>query len=162
MKVIGMYFIIAGHFFPPGHQYIYAFNVPLFFVISGYLWKREENSVFVRKSIENLVIPMLCFTALLGAYSCWHVFRRGGDWVSTMLMLPVNTLIGDQDTLKACWFIYTLVILRVFFQLVTSKTVLMLVTIAAVAASLRLNDKNIANSWTNVFLAYPFYLGGVI
>lgn len=41
MKAIGMYFIVAGHFFPIGYKYIYVFNVPLFFILSGFLCKKE-------------------------------------------------------------------------------------------------------------------------
>lgn len=38
MKVLGMLFIVWGHFTPNiMHNFIYAFNVPLFFCISGAL-----------------------------------------------------------------------------------------------------------------------------
>lgn len=38
MKVVGMLFIVWGHFTPNiMHNFIYAFNVPLFFCISGAL-----------------------------------------------------------------------------------------------------------------------------
>lgn len=37
-KVLGMLAIIYGHCFPEGmSNFIYAFNVPVFFLISGYL-----------------------------------------------------------------------------------------------------------------------------
>ena len=37
-KVLGMYTIIYGHCFPETmSNFIYAFNVPVFFIISGYL-----------------------------------------------------------------------------------------------------------------------------
>lgn len=38
MKVIGMFLIIWGHLFPKHScDFIYSFNVPLFFCISGFL-----------------------------------------------------------------------------------------------------------------------------
>ena len=37
MKVLAMYFIIAGHLFVPGYKYIYVFSVPSFFILSGVL-----------------------------------------------------------------------------------------------------------------------------
>lgn len=47
MKVLGIYFIIVGHIFPVGKEFVYAFSVPLFFLISGFLSHREEDcSVF--------------------------------------------------------------------------------------------------------------------
>ena len=39
MKVIGMYLIVYGHFSSYGHKFIYTFSVPLFFMISGFLFK---------------------------------------------------------------------------------------------------------------------------
>ena len=35
-KAIGMYFIVAGHCFGPGHKFIYTFSVPLFFIVSAF------------------------------------------------------------------------------------------------------------------------------
>lgn len=44
MKVIGMFLIIWGHFFPKfSNVIIYSFNVPLFFCISGYLGGGGES-----------------------------------------------------------------------------------------------------------------------
>ena len=44
MKVIGITAVVWGHFFPEGmSDFIYAFNVPVFFVISGYLTKENRG-----------------------------------------------------------------------------------------------------------------------
>lgn len=38
LKVLGMFFIVWGHMFPPHvSDLLYAFSVPLFFMTSGYL-----------------------------------------------------------------------------------------------------------------------------
>lgn len=43
-KVLGMFFIIYGHCFPETMtNFVYAFNVPVFFLISGYLCKKEPT-----------------------------------------------------------------------------------------------------------------------
>lgn len=63
MKAIGMYFIIAGHIFPVGNEYIYVFSVPLFFMMSGFLGHREDDvRVFWSKLWRNLILP--CIIAL--------------------------------------------------------------------------------------------------
>ncbi len=47
-KVLGMFFIIYGHCFPETMtNFVYAFNVPVFFLISGYLCKKSLQSKFV-------------------------------------------------------------------------------------------------------------------
>lgn len=70
MKVIGMYFIVVGHMFPEGYKSIYAFSVPLFFVVSGMLSKQEGlTGLFWQKTYKSLVVPMaiLCLVSLLFA-----------------------------------------------------------------------------------------------
>ena len=60
MKAIGMLVIVWGHCFPDGgvSEFLYAFNVPLFFIISGYLTRREQSfGIFWDKCLHNLVIP---------------------------------------------------------------------------------------------------------
>lgn len=43
MKALGMFFIVWGHL-SPAHlkDVIYAFNVPCFFIISGFLFKGTD------------------------------------------------------------------------------------------------------------------------
>ena len=60
MKAVGMLMIVWGHCFPDGgvSEFLYAFNVPLFFIISGYLTRRETSmAVCWDKCLHNLVIP---------------------------------------------------------------------------------------------------------
>ena len=54
MKAIGMYLIVLGHFFAIGHKFVYVFSVPIFFVISGFLSKREANQKEFWKKIFAL------------------------------------------------------------------------------------------------------------
>lgn len=50
MKSLGIYLIVLGHFYSVGEKFIYIFHVPLFFLISGILSKREEDdSIFWKK-----------------------------------------------------------------------------------------------------------------
>lgn len=44
MKAWGMYFIVLGHFFSIGSAYVYVFNVPLFFIVSGFLYKYDKGT----------------------------------------------------------------------------------------------------------------------
>mgnify|MGYP003436670250 CR=1 FL=1 len=70
-KVLGMYTIIYGHCFPETmSNFIYAFNVPVFFIISGYLCKKEQDfSTCWNKTLHNLIIPyyILAFIKVAGA-----------------------------------------------------------------------------------------------
>ena len=65
MKAIGMFFIVLGHFFPPYiSAWIYTFNVPLFFFVSGFLAKKEDNwGFFWNKNMKGLIIPFLLLSS---------------------------------------------------------------------------------------------------
>lgn len=100
MKVLGMFFIIYGHLFTYGYQYAYAFNVPVFFVLSGFLFKEDQSaSEFWRKLWWQLAVPMLAICVLNNTY------------------LIINDLLHHRlDTprfLDVCWFIYTLILLKI-------------------------------------------------
>ena len=81
-KALGMYTIIYGHCFPETmSNFIYAFNVPVFFIISGYLCKKEQNfSTCWNKTLHNLIIPyyILAFIKVAGA-----IFKHldDGQWM---------------------------------------------------------------------------------
>ena len=65
MKVIGIYLIVVGHFFPPGETFIYVFSVPVFFLISGILCKKERTvRSFWSKLWHNLMLPCYLFCTL--------------------------------------------------------------------------------------------------
>ena len=57
MKTIGIYFIVLGHFFSIGYKFIYVFNVPLFFLISGFLCKKEKDNRYTPNTTKNSTLP---------------------------------------------------------------------------------------------------------
>lgn len=65
MKTLGIYFIIAGHCFGPGYKIVYAFSVPLFFVISGFLYKIESVFHVFLRCLSGVVLIM-AISVLLG------------------------------------------------------------------------------------------------
>ena len=71
-KVLAIYLVVLGyHVIKQGiegilHSFIYAFHMPFFFFISGYLWKGINlslKSVF-QKCLRTLVIPYCVFHGL--------------------------------------------------------------------------------------------------
>lgn len=102
MRVIGMYFIIVGHMFPIAATTIYAFSVPLFFVLSGFLSKQENmNTVFWRKLWKGLIIPMIFICLILMCIDCasdWD--KYGGTHLIVRLM---RLLSGSWGGGKFSW-----------------------------------------------------------
>ncbi|MDR6121916.1 acyltransferase [Bacillus sp. SLBN-46] len=79
-KGIGIILVVLGH--TPGlpmilKEYIYSFHMPLFFLITGYLFNERKNKLvpyqgFFRLRFNRLIIPY--FTM---AFSCYFVFSLG-------------------------------------------------------------------------------------
>lgn len=164
MKVIGMYFIILGHFFPWGYVYIYVFNVPVFFIISGYLCKKEEvHIIFWKKIILNYTLPLLfiCTAMFLWNYLSWNEKDR---YIKSIYFF-YYALIGSQKCLGTGWFIYTLIILKIIFQYSPSTTISNLFSFCLFSfISVLFQHYNIHhfNAIENVAIAYPLFLIGHI
>lgn len=162
MKVIGMYFIILGHFFPYGYEYIYVFNVPVFFVISGYLCKKEKAQiVFWRKIIQKYIIPLIFIVIAMYLWN-WHTWEQN-DKASKTLYFLYFSFIGSQKCLGTGWFIYTLIILRIIFQYSPSSTlshICLFCVFSLLSIFLHFHNIHHFNAVLNAATAYPVFLMG--
>lgn len=171
MKVMGMYFIIAGHFFPVGHVYVYVFSVPLFFIVSGFLGKVETDiRLFWRKLWHNLILPCVLICLLTQALDLITAFRLGAFHWKNIPLHWFKCLSGFQGYgleaggLGMCWFIYTLIICRVIYQFVSPRRIIHILTVVIcvlVAVLYNVKDMHLYNAVINTSLSYPMYLIGV-
>ena len=160
MKTMGMFFIILGHFFSIGYTYIYVFSVPLFFVISGFLTRKEEqHAIFWKKLFFNLIVPMgiICL-----ALYFWKVHISTLGFMSLPAYI-IGASIGSQECLDTCWFVYTLIILKIIFQYTPQdKHIHFFIFISLTITAYILNGLGIQgkNAILNITVAYqPFIIG---
>lgn len=117
MKVIGIFLIVYGHLFSTGHLYVYTFSVPLFFVISGFLCKREaEQKVFWRKLWWNLIVPLLLIRLICFVLDTSYAVWRDTFEVESIFSYWGNLLLGIHEGLITMWFVYTLIVLKIILQ----------------------------------------------
>lgn len=169
MKAVGMYLIVAGHFFSLYHKYIYIFSVPVFFVISGFLTKREENhTLFWKKIWYNLVIPMIIICGITYVMHLVAMLRGGLYFFDYIYKFPLNALKGNTSALGRCWFIYTLIAIKILYQYLPKKTYkLVMISMGMLSISWILNTYSLlisatdTNAIINVCLAFPFFLFGI-
>lgn len=172
MKVIGIYFIIVGHFFPIGNAYVYSFSVPLFFVISGFLCKSNEPSkIFWRKLWHNLIIPLFIICLLSWFLNCVVDSLQGNAITMKKLTMHWAMIISgiqgeglEYGGLGVCWFIYTLMLLKIIINYVNHVWSSLFVLVICVLIAHYLNYKHLAlfSSIANVSVAYPFFLTGFL
>lgn len=172
MKTIGMYFIIWGHLSPNIlKSFIYAFSVPSFFMISGYLFKASDWTSFFKKNFKGIIVPyfLLGFSVVL--FFAVVKLYFGGYEKDYFPLSIFALLIGNQNGIglgigsQALWFVYTLFLLKVLcnclrtnYKAQTATALLCLVA----AYVLDKNGLNLYSSWANVLLAYPFFYVGFL
>lgn len=73
LRGLGMIFVIVGHMTVPAiiQQAIFSFHMPLFFFISGYLYKGNYSKQWILKKADSLIVPYIIysFIVLLVFYS---------------------------------------------------------------------------------------------
>lgn len=81
-KWLGISLVIFGHMKMPSEvlQWIYAFHMPLFFVLSGYTYRAQRiDKEFLMKKIKTIYVPFLLFALIFcrGEMSSWAYIAYG-------------------------------------------------------------------------------------
>lgn len=171
MKALGIYLIVLGHFYSVGEKQIYIFHVPLFFVISGFLCKKEsDQAIFWKKLWYNLMVPMLIMAVANFVYACILQLLDGTFEMKTIYWFVRNALFGMVSGYGVLWFILTLVVLKIIFQNCPSKVLFYSLTVVMMALAYVYNHSDLSdypfflnapNTVMDVFIAYPFFALGV-
>lgn len=166
MKAIGMYLIVYVHYTSYGYKFLNTFNVPLFFVISGFLAKQESSlRLFTKKNFYNLIVPMLIMTLLVQIRIFISQIINGTFDISYISKVIMGVIIGDQKVLGPCWYIYTLFMLKFLYQLIPNNKRYTLITLTCfcfISIVLSKNGLYAKNSIVNTFISYPFFMFGVL
>ena len=164
MKMLGLFSLVYGHLFSYGYAYVFAFNVPVFFILSGFLFKEDQpGPVFWRKLWNQLVLPMLCIGLFYNAYlilndALHHRLALSRFW------FPIGMLAGEQSCLATGWFIYTLVLLKILSRYVKGNLFRILLALVFLAVAYwvapAIQSHEMQNAILAVPLSYPFFVMG--
>ncbi len=126
-KAIGMLLVILGHMYSGSrfHWLIFSFHMPLFFAISGFLYKHVGIKKEISKILFSLFIPYLLYSVLLMTiYFAMH-------GVNTELV--INHVIGNHNgnvgiwvPICPLWFIMALIWMRLIATILCNKILLFL------------------------------------
>lgn len=184
-KCIAIFGIVMSHVFDHvlGFQvisWVFSFALQLFFIISGYLSKDNENfSETVSKSFKSLIIPYFSFHLLLIAF---HLFSRSildptslSSFFDTLCKALFGMVLGiKEDTSYAInlntplWFLPALFFCRIITQPIITTTKnknykLLFTIVICITLIYLIKDFGIKNSYfyiDNAIMAIPFYLFG--
>lgn len=177
-KLIGIFLVVFGHIFQitdngyhPVLQdlwnIIYLFHMPLFFVLSGYMYKESRN---LKKVFLTLVIPYLIYQTLFLPYVLYGNICQSGfsflllnkQFLGALLGDGYNTPISLYDCIP-CWFIVSVIQIRVLFHFIPiNKTTTILLSTFCPVLLLILNLSNVDLYFCldSTLMAIPYFLLG--
>ncbi len=108
-KGLGIIAVVAGHVYPPGlvRSLIFVFHMPLFFFISGYLFKPKEGKAFIASKLRQLIIPYFSFLLIVYAVQNQVIFHDASLTFLQRLSLWGKALLGGRwlyGYTSAFWF----------------------------------------------------------
>lgn len=172
MKAIGIYLIVAGHFSAVGYEIVYAFNVPLFFLVSGFLSKRETDiRLFWKKLWFNMALPMILLCTIIFILKSLINIYTGIFELSDIVDYIIGLVTGFNSSTKGLWFVYTIICLKLILQYVPAyRWVQLVLFVSMPLLAVWLDEfqpivcgRNIveeSNAIVNVTVAYPFFIIG--
>lgn len=126
-KGVGIILVVAGHVWTRGpvRDAIYAFHMPLFFLLSGYLVRPANTRRLIAAQARTLIVPFAVFSILLvaadftieGARSVRPIFAGVGDAAFTIL-LRTDLLRGPFAIL---WFVPCLFLTRCLWNIFATR-----------------------------------------
>ena len=172
MKALGIYLIVLGHFYNVGEKFIYVFHVPLFFVISGFLNKKEvDGHLFWKKLWYNLAVPMLIMAVINFAYHSILQFFNGSFSPTDAYWFVRNVAFGMASGFDSLWFVYTLMLLKIIFQYCLSRKMFYSLSVVMMVLAYVYTHSDFSglpfflnepNAVIDVCTAYPFFALGVL
>ncbi len=125
VKGIGIFLVLLGHCKgSPLNWFIYGFHMPLFFIISGYLFKKESIPAYGVKLIKRYIVPYLLFSTanaalripymLTGDYTVSGIINRLGAYI-------MGAIRGEWREMPNCmplWFFPALAVSLLLFRLI--------------------------------------------
>jgi len=114
-KGYGVVMVIIGHlYFPRLTPYLYTCHLPLFFFLSGYVFRTYASwSVFWRKKVRSLLVPYFAYGLVqIGFYCLYTVGPAHFHW--TVLIDKLTELIV-QRRFWSLWFLTCLFVTEIIY-----------------------------------------------
>jgi len=165
MKVWAALAVVWGHFFSQGDVVVFVFNVQVFCVISGFLYKKSPSwKQCLQKNFWQLLVPtvimsfLMHFEAYLRALLAGETYDISWPWFLEWLLL------GHRWCMGPCWYFYSLIVMRIIMQLLPEKKWcygLLFLVVSIGAIYINHIGLDMSNANVNVLVCMPFFLIGV-
>lgn len=125
MRGIGILLVVMGHVTRNSsiYAFIYSFHMPLFFAVSGFLFKPRSISDLLRRRISTLIAPYVAFASLTFVY--WRLIEsclRGGNPDVFGALFNIIIASGGPERWSfnsALWFLPCLFVTELAYSLIS-------------------------------------------
>lgn len=135
-KFIGIFMVVLGHLLAnktavhyglnakPLYNFIYLFHMPLFFIISGYLYKQKDKIHNLQGLLYGILIPYILYQLIYLPLSVGCLcFKYHYPFISTLIKNIIGIITGDgyntshfYSVCVPCWFLVTMLHIRIIFN----------------------------------------------
>lgn len=117
LRGLGMLFVILGHMTIPGwaRRLIFSFHMPLFFCLSGYLYRGQLTPKWVARKVDSLLVPYLLYG--IATLALWLYIGKC-NFASGLVF------IGMGNGLGLLWFLTCLFAVDILGALVVRSRIL--------------------------------------
>ena len=165
MKVWATLAVIWGHFFSKGDVYVFVFNLQVFCVISGFLYKKSPDwKTCILKCFWQLLVPTIIFSFIMHFEAYLRSMAIGTNYDISWPWFFEWLLLGHRWCMGPCWYFYSLIVMRLIMQLLPEKKwvyALVFIGLSTIAVYLHHIGFEVSNANVNVVVCMPFFLIGV-
>lgn len=176
--------MVIGHTGSVATKFIYMFHMPLFFFLSGYLFKKTDTPLMtLKKRVKSLYMPFveyeLAYLLLHNIFANLHLTKNTYTAIDIFHnILKILTFNGIEDFLGSFWFLASLFVVTILFSFINNyiahnikeniiaNQIITAIAFFCLGNILTFEHINIPNSTYNsefinvAFTAYPvYYLG---
>ena len=165
-KAICILLMVCGHggVSKNFHDLLYLFHLPVFFIITGFLFKKKD----IKSLCKSLLLPVLFFNLINYPWYLYNLSKVGEYSLNNLVAQPLLGLICHDFNvgIPVCgpfWFVIVIFILRVIHQTTTQKWVHVLLAACGVIIAFASNghpEKGLLFLPQRAAIAYPFFLFG--
>lgn len=132
-KTIAIILVLLGHKDTPlsdkSIDVIYTFHMPLFFFISGFLFKRYDWITQLQRMKKGIVTPLFFFIffSYITLYAPRNILHHNYtdiySFIHIMLFIPIKDTIKGLSVCDngSIWFIYSLILCIITFRILSEK-----------------------------------------
>lgn len=159
-RTFALFLVVFAHLysvFSPVRVYIYAFHMPLFFLMSGYLHRNANTLLLTKKMIKKILIPFIFF--LLVGY-IYFVLTSADLRIDVIYESIMGVLLGDLISANSVlWFLLAIFFVRIIGNIFIKNSKVIVFPTLLLFVFFTVSKYNLFYLGTS-FMALPFYLIG--